>query len=148
MPRSYASAIIDADPEEVWRFIRNFDRTPDYLQLVEHSEITGGQPADRVGCERVMTLTDGSVVKETLIAIDDELRELRYHLTEAPFPFTGYYSTMRVYAITTTGGTFVAWSSTYDCESADADANDDLLAGQIYSPGLSSIKGRFETTGA
>ena len=144
MPRSYASIVIDADPDDVWRCLRNFDGTPDYLDLVATSEISDGRQADQIGCQRVMVLTDESVVKETLIGIDDERRQLRYHLTEGPFRFSNYYATVQVSPVTASGATFVAWSSHYDCEQADADANDELLARVIYSPGLARVKDMFE----
>jgi hypothetical protein len=144
MPRSYASIVIDADPEAVWRYIRNFDGTPDYLDLVATSEVPDGKPADQVGCERVMVLHDSTVVKETLISIDDERRRLRYHLTDGPFPFSNYYSTMQVSLVSESGGAFVAWSSRYDCDEAHAQANEELLAGHIYAPGLARIREMFE----
>jgi hypothetical protein len=42
----------------------------------------------------------------------------------------------------------VAWSSRYDCEQADAEAIDELLADQIYVPGLARIKDMFGRTAA
>ncbi|WP_188110582.1 SRPBCC family protein [Aeromicrobium ginsengisoli] len=146
MPRSFASAVIDAPPSVVWDFVKNFNGTPLYLDLVAESVITDGQSVDLLGCERVITLTDGRVVKETLVARDDIARSLTYHLTEGPFPFSNYYSTMRVTLISDTGGSFVDWSSVYDCDAVDAEANDHLLADQIYGAGLSQIKSRFVPT--
>ncbi|MEV1294914.1 SRPBCC family protein [Pseudonocardia sp. NPDC049635] len=143
MPRSFSSAVIDAHPDAVWAYIRDFNRTPDYLDIVSTSEITDGKPSDQIGCERVMVLSDGGVVKETLIGIDDAARTLVYHLTEGPFAFSGYYSTMRVHLISESGQSFVDWSSTYDCQAEDAKSCDDLLASGIYSPGLATIKAKF-----
>ena len=147
MPKSFASVVIDADPAAVWQVVRNFNGTPDYLDAVATSEILDGKPADQVGCQRHIVLTDGSVVEETLIGIDDETRTLRYHLTASPFPFTGYYSTMRVSLVSENGASYVDWSSVYDCQEADAAAMDDLLAGQLYGPGLASIKKSLTSAG-
>lgn len=143
MPRSYASAVVAADPDTVWGFLRDFNGAPQFIELVAASEITGGGPADQVGAQRVLTLGDGGVVKETLVALDDAARSYTYHLTEGPFPFTRYYSTIRVTPVTDGGHSFVEWWSTYDCEAADAKAMDDLLAGGLYAGGLAAVKARF-----
>ena len=50
MPRSYAGSVIGADPDTVRDFLRDFDRTPDFLDAITTSEILGGRPADQVGC--------------------------------------------------------------------------------------------------
>lgn len=144
MPSSYSSIVIDADPDEVWRYVRDFDGTPDYLELVVSSEISDGKRADQVGCERVLVLSDGVVVREVLASLDDEHRELRYHLPESPFVFRNYYATMRVSPVTASGGAFVAWFSRYDCEAADADASDEMIVGGIYAPGLARLRAMFE----
>lgn len=144
MPSSYASIVIDADPGDVWRYIRNFDRTPEYLDLVVSSEIADGKPADQVGCERVLVLSDGHVVNEVLIALDDERRELRYHLVDSPYAFSDYYSTMRVYLVSASGAAFVTWSGHYACDAADAAACDEMVAGALYAPGLARLKEMFE----
>lgn len=146
MPHSFASTVVEAPPDVVWDFVKNFNGTPDYLALVAASLITDDQPVDLLGCERVITLTDGRIVRETLVARDDIARTLTYHLTEGPFPFSNYYSTMRVTLISDTGGSFVDWSSTYDSDAADAAANNHLLANQIYGAGLQQIKERFAST--
>jgi hypothetical protein len=144
MPSSYASIVIDADPEDVWRYVRNFDGAPGYVDLVETSEIADGRPADQVGCERVLLLQGDIVVREVLIGLDDERRELRYHLPESPFPFRNYHSTMRVHLVSESGGTFVTWSGRYDCDEADAKANDEMVAGGLYVPGLARLRDLFE----
>ena len=143
MPRSYASSVIGADPDTVWDFLRDFNRTPDFIDAVTGSEILGGKPADQVGCERRLTLDDGSLVRERLVALSDVDRSYTYHLLEGPFPFTRYYSTIRVSPVTQAGASFVEWWSTYDCEPEDEKAMDDLLAGTLYAGGLAAVEARF-----
>ena len=85
MPRSYASSVIGADPDTVWDFLRDFNRTPDFIDAVTGSEILGGKSADQVGCERRLTLDDGSLVRERLVALSDLDRSYTYHLLEDRF---------------------------------------------------------------
>ena len=143
MPRSYANTVVAADPDTVWAFLRDFDATPEYVEAIEASEIVGGKPADKVGCERLLTLTDGNPVRETLVTLCDLNRTYTYHLTEGPFPFTKYYSTIRVTPVTADGASFVEWWAVYDCESADEKAMDDLLAGSLFGGGLAALRARF-----
>ena len=143
MPRSYASAIVATDPDTVWAYLRDFNATPEYVEAITASEILDGKPADEVGAERKLTLGDGNLVRERLVALSDVDRSYTYHLLEGPFPFTAYYSTIRVSPVSSEGTSFVEWWSTYDCEAADAKAMDDLLAGTLYAGGLATVKARF-----
>ena len=143
MPRSYASTTIAADAETVWAYLRDFNATPQYVDAITTSEILDGRPADQVGAERRLVLGDGAVVLERLVALSDVDRSYTYHLLEGPFPFTAYYSTIRVTPVSLEGGSFVEWWSTYDCDAAEAKALDDLLAGTLYAGGLAAVKARF-----
>ena len=143
MPRSYASSVIGASPDTVWGFLRDFNRTPDYVEPIVESEILDGKPADQVGCQRRLTLADGAPVLERLVALSDLERSYTYRLLEGPFPFTGYCSTLRVSPVTEAGASFVEWWSTYDCLPEHEKAMDDLLAGGLYAGGLASVRARF-----
>lgn len=143
MPRSYASTTVAADPDAVWAFLRDFNGTPEYLAAITTSEILDGKSADQVGAVRRLVLADGAQVRERLVALSDVDRSYTYHLLEGPFAFTDYFSTIRVSPVSLEGGSLVEWWSTYDCEAADAQALDDLLAGGLYGGGLTAIKARF-----
>jgi hypothetical protein len=143
VPRSSASLVVHAAPDAVWGFLRDFDATPHYVPPITASEILDGKRADQVGCERVLTLDGGGLVRETLVALSDLDRTLTYHLTEGPFPFTGYYSTIRVIPVEDGAASFVEWSAVYDCESADVDGNEELLADGLFRPGLEAVRDRF-----
>ena len=77
------------------------------------------------------------------MALSDVDRSYSHHLLEGPFPFTGYFSTLRVTPVSIGGGSLVEWWSTYDCEQEVVQAMDDLLAGSLYAGVLSSIQARF-----
>ena len=143
MPRSYASTTVAADPDTVWVYLRDFNATPEYVEAVTTSEMLDGKPADQVGAQRRLVLADGAHVLERLVALSDVDRSYTYHLLEGPFPFTGYFSTIRVSPVSLEGTSLVEWWSTYDCEAADAKALDDLLAGTLYTSGLTAVKARF-----
>ena len=143
MPRSYASTVVSSDPDTVWGYLRDFNGAPDFVEAIATSEILDGRAADEVGAQRRLVLGDGSPVLEQLVTLSDTDRSYTYHLLEGPFPFTGYFSTIRVTPVSLDGASFVEWWSTYDCEAADAKAMDDLLAGSLYLSGLTALKARF-----
>lgn len=143
MPRSYASTTVATDPDTVWAYLRDFNGASGYVEAITTSEILDGRSADQVGAERRLILADGSSVRERLVALSDLDRSYTYHLLEGPFPFTAYFSTIRVSLVSLEGASLVEWWSTYDCEAADAKAMDDLLAGTLYASGLTAIKARF-----
>ena len=143
VPRSYASTSVAKGPDTVWAYLRDFNATPGYVEAISTSEILDGRSAAEVGAERKLILADGSLVLERLVALSDLDRSYTYHLLEGPFPFTAYYSTIRVSPVSLEGASLVEWWSSYDCEAADAKALDDLLAGTLYTGGLMAIKARF-----
>ena len=143
MPRSYASTVVASDPDTVWGYLRDFNGAPDFVEAIASSEILDGRAADQVGARRKLVLGDGSPVLEELVTLSDPERSYTYHLLEGPFPFTGYSSTLRVTPVSMDGASFVEWFSSYDCEAADAQAMDDLLAGSLYASGLTALKARF-----
>ena len=143
MPRSYVSAVVPAPADAVWAYLRDFNGVPRFVEAIAASEIVGGKPADQVGCERLLTLGDGNPVRETLVSFSDLDRTYTYHLTEGPFPWTRYYSTIRVYRVTADDHSFVEWWSVYDCAEADEKANDDLLVNALFGPGLAAVRAHF-----
>ncbi|CUR58854.1 hypothetical protein NOCA2540078 [metagenome] len=54
----------------------------------------------------------GVVVRARLVARDDDRRELTYEMLDGQFPVRSCFSTIRVFSITDTGGSFVEWWGT------------------------------------
>ena len=71
MARIYISSIIGASAGAVWERIRDFNGLPGWHPLIAESRIENGEPSDRVGCIRVLTLQDGSTVREQLLGLSD-----------------------------------------------------------------------------
>src|SRR5262249_60022664 len=87
-----ASASIDvsAPPDQVWRLIGGFGSLPDWFPFISKSELSAGG--------RVRHLADlrGDTIVERLEAFDDAARSYSYSILQAPFPVSGYLSTLRV----------------------------------------------------
>lgn len=50
------------------------------------------------GDERTLTLVDGGVVRELIIAVDDERRRLAYAVTETRLPLDRHHASFQVFA--------------------------------------------------
>ena len=51
--------------------VPGFNGLPGWHPLTSKSRIENGEPSDRVGCIRVLTLLDGSTVREQLLGLSD-----------------------------------------------------------------------------
>lgn len=143
MPRPYASALVPADPDELWRLLRDFNGMSEWHPGIEDSEIEDGGSAEVVGCVRRLTLPDGGVVRERLVALDDADRSYTYDILDSPFPVRRYRSTIRVAPVTSTGEAFVEWWSEYDADAADEAHLTATFADGVYGTGLGALRDRY-----
>lgn len=142
MPRPYSSAVVPAPADEVWAVVRVFDGLPDWHPAIAASELTTGDEG-RVGAVRRLTLGDGGVVVEDLLALDEPGRTLVYSILESPFAVRRYVATIRVAPVTDTGQAFVEWSAEYDADAGDEAQLTGLFADGVFGTGLASLQQRF-----
>lgn len=145
MPRSYASAVIDADAERVWSLVRDFNGLAAWIPAVETSEIEGGGAgdADRVGCVRHLTLAGGGDIRERLVDLHDGSRSYTYDILDSPFSVRRYRATIRVAPVTDSGRSFVEWWADYDCDAADEAGLDKTFARDVFGSGLAGLRQYF-----
>ncbi|OLT45226.1 polyketide cyclase [Saccharomonospora sp. CUA-673] len=141
MPRPYASGIVPGDVDEVWRRVRDFNGLPTWHPGIAASEIEPGHGAFEIGAVRTLTLADGGVVREQLLAFDDPGRSYTYNILDSPFPVRRYISTIRVAPITATGDTFVEWWTEYDADAADEENLDKTFAKGVFATGIKALAG-------
>jgi hypothetical protein len=139
MPKVYVSAVIDAPIEQVWQKIRDFNGLPGWVPAVAASSISGG-PADRLGCERHLTLAGGGTIVERLLALDDVGHGTSYAIIESPLPVANYVSHIRLHPVTVGKRTFAEWSGEYDVlEGGNASELQGLFADGVYGAGLARL---------
>ncbi len=116
MARAYASAIIKAPVQAVWSVIRDFNSLPVWHPAIADSAIEDGLEADVVGCVRAFHLKDGKLVREKLLALDDQHYTFTYNfMPDAPaFPVKNYVATVRLYPVTKDDSCFCEWEATFD----------------------------------
>ena len=91
MAKSYASTVVDASAEDVWARIRDFNGLATWHGgMVATSEIEDGKAGDQVGAIRSFTLTDGTHLREQLLAHSDLERSYTYDFQKTPFDVDNY----------------------------------------------------------
>ncbi len=143
MPRPYSSAVVPAPADQVWAVLAVFNGLPDFHPAIAASELTSGEEG-QVGAVRRLTLGDGGVVVEDLLALDAPGRTLTYSILESPFAVRRYVATIRVVPVTATGQAFVEWFAEYDADGADEAQLTELFAGGVFGAGLASLQQRFD----
>lgn len=143
MPRPYASGVVPASADEVWALVRDFDGMPAWHPVIKESSLNPGVPATEVGASRRLTLGDGGVVVERLLAVDNADRSYTYEIVESPFPVRRYVSTIRVTPVTASGQAFVEWWAEYDADAAHEEQLDAAFAGGVFGGGIAALHERF-----
>jgi Polyketide cyclase / dehydrase and lipid transport len=136
---------IKAPVDKVWATVKDFDGMTKWHPAVAKDEIVKGTN-NHPGAERALSIKDGPVIKEKLIAHSDAMHSFTYKFIDTPFPIKDYVSTLQVKA-NKDGATLVRWSSTFkrknpaanppDAENDDAGVK--LITG-IYQSGLANLK--------
>ncbi len=114
MLRVFVSGVVDAPAEKVWPVIRRFDPAADWLPFVKSSPIEDGGDPTRVGCVRVLTQTNGEVLREVLVALSDTKRFYSYTFVSSPVPVRNHRTTLRVLPITDGDRSYVEWLSRFE----------------------------------
>ncbi|MFG2813308.1 SRPBCC family protein [Streptomyces sp. NPDC048410] len=124
---------IPRTPEHVWRLIGGFGSLPDWLPYIPGSTLSEG------GRVRTLTNAEGGVIVERLTAFDEEARSYTYAILQAPFPVTGYLSTLTVRDLPDPGTARVEWSGTFTPVGATEEEAVALFHG-IYTEGLAALE--------
>ncbi|PYI86060.1 MAG: MxaD family protein [Verrucomicrobia bacterium] len=114
MLRVFVSGVVDAPAEKVWPVIRRSDAAADWLPFVKSSLIEDGGDPTRVGCVRVLTQTNGEVLREVLVALSDAKRFYSYTFVSSPVPVRNHRTTLRVLPITDGDRSYVEWLSRFE----------------------------------
>lgn len=143
MPRPYSSAVVPAPLVEVWPHVRDFGGIHRWHPAISSGELTRGASGTEVGAQRRLTLGDGGVVVENLLALDERGHALTYEIVESPFPVRRYVSTVRLAPVTAVGHTFAEWWVEFDADAADEGELVELFANGVFGAGLAALAQRW-----
>lgn len=133
MAQAYASIDISAPADDIWQLIGGFNSLPDWLPYIPRSELSEG------GRVRSLTNPGGDAIVERLLAFDEAARSYSYAILAAPFPVTGYQSTLSVHEIAGGKEARVEWAGRFTPNGVSDEAAIALFEG-IYKDGLQALK--------
>jgi Polyketide cyclase / dehydrase and lipid transport len=117
--RAYYSAVIPSPVSAVWAVARDFGNYLLFTSGKGQVFVEDGKSGDSVGAVRNATL-DSRTVRQRLLGHSDQ--EMFYHYEfcdQAPLPIENYRAMLQFRPIVAAGSTFVEWTATFGCESAD-----------------------------
>jgi D-threo-aldose 1-dehydrogenase len=129
--RASASVEVAASPDRVWHLIGGFTSLSDWLP-VPQSELAEG------GRVRRIKNPDGATIVERLEAFDEIGRSYSYSIVQAPFPVTGYLSTLCVRETDDGKRTRVEWSGQFTPNGV-SQAEASRLFQSLYEDGLKAL---------
>ena len=136
----YNTCVVPASVEHVWDALRDFHNLSWAKGVVEKVAIVGECAPDQIGAKRVLN----DVFHETLLALDDEARSLKYSIDDGPGPVAknkvkGYTGRIRVFPVTSENHTFVEWSSSW----LDSEGGVKEFCDPIYNALLTALVTHF-----
>ncbi len=142
MAKAYASAVIDAPIEAVWKIVRDFNGLPNWHPAIARSEIEGGLSGSDVGGIRSFYLTDGAHVREQLLSLSDSDYSLTYNFVKPAFPVENYVAGIRLLPITDGNRTFAEWTATFDEVPADAGKYVEIISKHVFAAGWTALQAK------
>ncbi|MEU3413040.1 SRPBCC family protein [Streptomyces sp. NPDC006658] len=133
MASTSVSRTVPASPDKVWSLIGGFDALPDWLPYIPESTALEG------GRVRRLQNPEGEIIIERLLDFNETERHYTYAILQAPFPVSGYVSTLRVHTIPGRDDIAeVQWSGRFNPVDVTESEVVDLFTG-IYRDGLDAL---------
>jgi hypothetical protein len=136
MAQASSNIELDVPADEVWKLIGGFGSLPDWLPYIPKSELAEG------GRTRHLANPDGYTIIERLMAFDEKGRSYTYHILQAPFPVTDYYSTLKAMELNSEKHSRVVWSGEFTPKGV-SDEEASKIFQDIYDNGLKALASHF-----
>jgi len=147
--RVVESVEVKAPLERVWGTVKDFDGLNKWHPGFASDELVSGANG-KAGAVRKLTIKDGPVVSERLLAFDEVHHSYRYRIVESPLPISHYSATISVRP-GHGGMTRVTWSGSFKRKNAsdnppqaESDAGAIKLIKGVYRGGLDNLKKMLE----
>lgn len=133
-------ALIDGEATRVWDVLKHFGQISKWHPAIPESIIEDGQPDGLVGCIRRLTLQDGAVLREKLLAVDETNLMFSYRFEEAPLPVDNYVAIVRLLPLTGQDKTVVLWSASFDTRDPDPKGEQTAVIQSLIVGGHESLQ--------
>ena len=135
--------VIPAQIDRVREVIRDFNGMPAWCPLIVESRIETGASSDQVGCVRNITLTDGTCIREKLLALSDLDHSFGYSILEADVPLLDYTAGVKLEANTDSHRTFGRCWAKFSTPAGQEHELGAMVADDVFQAGFDALKGRF-----
>lgn len=140
MPSVYASTVINAPIERVWRTLADYNGLPAWMPGMSGSTIEDGKKATEIGAVRKLTMPGTKdVVRERLDVLDAKQHLITYAVLAGPLPMKSIRTSMRLRTITDQYGTFAEWTSEFDAQAGKDEENVKFLE-RVFNAGFRGLK--------
>ena len=134
------STVVPAPPDKVWAALRDFHDLSSFPNVVEKVDVVGEASGTQLGAKRVLN----GAFHETLLALDDTARVVRYSIDDGPEAVSrdnvsGYIAEVQVFPVTDDDSSFVLWTSSW--ESSNGGVAE--FCDPIYQALLADLKASF-----
>ena len=134
------SAVVPAPVDKVWAALRDFHDLSSFPNVIEKVEAVGEASGTQIGARRVLN----GAFHETLLALDDNARVVRYSIDDGPEAVSkdnvaGYIGEVRLFPVTEDDSTYVLWTSSW--ESSNGGVAE--FCDPIYKALLADLKASF-----
>lgn len=123
---------INVSAEAAWSNLSSFKGIENYSPIARSVTQGSGE-----GMLRSCFMPDDAEIKETLTKVNNDAKEMQYIITEGPFPFTDYLSTVKVVGDENTST--ISWSAEFNAEEANQKPMQELLSG-FYNNIIESLE--------
>jgi len=140
MAKAYASAIMDAPIDIVWKIVRDFNGLAHWHPAITKSDIEDGLSSAEVGCIRSFYLTDGAHVREKLLSLDDLKHKLTYCFVKPAFPVENYIAEMKLDPISDGNKTLAQWTAHFDEAAQDKGKYEEIVSTHVFAAGWAALQ--------
>jgi hypothetical protein len=136
----YNSTVVNAPVDTVWAALRNFHDLSACPNVITGLDKVGDLSGNQIGAQRVIN----GAFHETLVALDEDARILRYSIDDGPDALSkdqvmGFIGEVRVFPVTDSNASFVLWTATWQAGGEGTKA----FCDPIYQALLGDLKAHF-----
>lgn len=134
-----ASSVIDASVSKVWPLLRDFGAIERWLPGVARSEIENGGGGTTVGAVRLLTMENGSRMREQLTGLSDANHTISFDIIDPAFPVRDYSAAIRLEQITSGDRCFIIWCADFEADEADIASMRAQMVDDVFKPGFEGL---------
>ncbi|KIP98638.1 MULTISPECIES: SRPBCC family protein [Pseudomonas] len=133
------SAVLNGSAQQTWQVLRQFGGIATWHPAIARSEMEDGRSERAVGAIRRLVLTDGAVLRERLLSMDETDMSLSYQFEESPLPLDNYRAQVRVLGADDGSRCVVEWKATFDVREAGTTAHFEGVINELIIGGHNSL---------